>query len=470
MLGKNRGRVLSRRRNNNATQTGPDDAAVQRFLATLPPKLGSELSLIEFADPVEPSTLIETLRCKCVHSLCYRPITPTPCQVTSVSKKAFFPLESCFDFTVRNTALFDPLTSDPAYLHAVIFGTQAYIDLASGRRKRSDVAQSPSEHRLKTIQLLRERISAENEPSSISDPTILIVLTLTQVAHLTGDYVIACHHMQGLAKIVKLRGGIDAFRDCLKLLTELLRSAGVLVYNARWCTADEILFRCDMGLAMYWGTTPVFDYQQSPPQILTCPLEQTVASSSSGEISVIAALDGQLARIWTLTSNFCHTINSIAATKEKLSDQILLESMSSITCPLLRISFAPESVNEAVRLGLIAFCSDIFLKRQNLHPPQHYLSVNYKRGFQSLESLRGDQSRISLWYLMIGAISLFHEDTEEREWCTSSLRTTIDANEVRSWTRMRQILKSFPWIDIVDDRPGKVIFEKVVKFGYNHCH
>lgn len=87
MLGKNRGRILSRRRNNNATKPAPDDAAIQRFLSTIPSKLGSELSLIEFADPVEPSTLIETLKCRCFHNLYYRSITPTLAKLSPCPKR-----------------------------------------------------------------------------------------------------------------------------------------------------------------------------------------------------------------------------------------------------------------------------------------------------------------------------------------------------------------------------------------------
>lgn len=148
-------------------------------------------------------------------------------EVTSTSKQIFFPLERCFDFNVKDRSMFEPLTFDPAYLNAVIFGAQAYLDLVSGRSsKRSSVQM------LKTIQLLRNRLSISdgNEQTSISNSTILIVLTLAHVAHLTGDYMTAEQHLEGLCRIINLRGGIVTFQNTPKLLTELLRLARILTF------------------------------------------------------------------------------------------------------------------------------------------------------------------------------------------------------------------------------------------------
>lgn len=118
--------------------------------------------------------------------------------------------------------MFDPLTFDAAYLNAVVFGAHAYLDLASGRFSRRSSVQM-----LKTIQLLRDRLSNSdgNDQTSISNPTILIVLTLAHIAHLTGDHAAAARHFEGLCKMVNLRGGIAAFQNSPSFLTELLRLA-----------------------------------------------------------------------------------------------------------------------------------------------------------------------------------------------------------------------------------------------------
>lgn len=67
MLGKNRGRILHSRRKPKTVV--PVSEHVQKILdleapSAVPKILGSELSLLRFADSIEPSTLWEVLKCK----------------------------------------------------------------------------------------------------------------------------------------------------------------------------------------------------------------------------------------------------------------------------------------------------------------------------------------------------------------------------------------------------------------------
>jgi hypothetical protein len=67
MLRKNRGRILHSRRKPKTVV--PVSEPVQKLLdleaaSAVPNKLGSELSLLRFADSVDPSTLWEVLKCK----------------------------------------------------------------------------------------------------------------------------------------------------------------------------------------------------------------------------------------------------------------------------------------------------------------------------------------------------------------------------------------------------------------------
>lgn len=146
-------------------------------------------------------------------------------EVTFASKQMFFPLVKCFDFEIKERSMFDPLSYDTAYLNAVIFGAQAYMDMFLGRSRKGSLRQL-----LKTIQLLRDRLCITDGYTPISDTTILIVLTLAHIAHLRGEHITAEQHLQGLYKIITLRGGIAAFQDTPKLLTELLRLVEILAF------------------------------------------------------------------------------------------------------------------------------------------------------------------------------------------------------------------------------------------------
>lgn len=79
------------------------------------------------------------------------------------------------------------------------------------------------EHHSAALRLLRERLSVHNSGDIVSDATILVVLYLTLHAHFTNDYDTAKHHMEGLRKIVDMRGGLTAFGPNTKLVMELLK-------------------------------------------------------------------------------------------------------------------------------------------------------------------------------------------------------------------------------------------------------
>jgi hypothetical protein len=115
-----------------------------------------------------------------------------------------------------------PLAVDPAYLHAMIFTAQFYFDALVSEKSASIIRRSLP-HFLKTLKLLRERMADDDDEAKLSDSTVAAIMALVGHAHLTGDINSARHHMEGLYKIVVLRGGVTTFKRNAKLLVEILR-------------------------------------------------------------------------------------------------------------------------------------------------------------------------------------------------------------------------------------------------------
>ena len=65
-------------------------------------------------------------------------------------------------------------------------------------------------HYGQTLQLLQARLNESDQTSAIADSTIMVVVTLAQAAELTGDFAAVGNHINGLEKIVSLRGGVRA--------------------------------------------------------------------------------------------------------------------------------------------------------------------------------------------------------------------------------------------------------------------
>lgn len=178
----------------------------------------------------------------------------------------------------------------------------------------------------------------------------------------------------------------------------------------------------------------------------------------------------KLAELWDTLSSFCCLVNSAVCNNIKLSDRALSNTMGSVMYTLLRLNFPTNSIDESVRLGLLAFCSHCFLERRGIHLPNGHLYENYRTCFEDVNSQLRDAPLVSLWLLMIGKISIFASDTEDSAWIKSRLQKNVCLYRNLSWPQLRLILKSFLWIDILHDAPGKIIFESVSQVGWDAFH
>jgi hypothetical protein len=65
-------------------------------------------------------------------------------------------------------------------------------------------------HYAQTLQHLQARLDESDQTLAISDSTIMVIFFLASVAELTKDFAAVATHINGLEKIVNLRGGVRA--------------------------------------------------------------------------------------------------------------------------------------------------------------------------------------------------------------------------------------------------------------------
>ncbi|KAI0890467.1 uncharacterized protein GGS22DRAFT_13939 [Annulohypoxylon maeteangense] len=470
MKGKNRGRIL-RPNYQKAVEleviVDPDgnipkldnggswSLVVPEYLPAIPRNIGSDLSLIRFADEID------------------EPTVNTIIEFSTIAKKALFPLESCIDFGPKKREWMEDLTKDAAYLHAMAFSAQGYFDLRRGRAPSTSSALTDP-HVVKTLRLLRERLETVDHGDMMQflAKTAAIVLCLAFHAHLTGDYYAARHHINGLRRIVDLSGGF-----------------GVLKHNAK--AIVEVL-RCDIGMALHSGTRPVFfsDLEREPywpyPDFAAhaCDPAWPLLNAVEDE-PFLGILDGEIATAWRVTKRFSTLLNHAADTRSKLPQDYLLDTMASVAYRLLHKSslFPRSSLDEAMRLGILVFVSNIFLQWAGVRLPYTHFPAAYRDclvnlNLKSLDlslsipTISDDSSDVSnppplwssqllLWLLTIGRISIFDSSDGDR-WLKPWLRVNLDLCGVRSWSAMRGVLDSFMWVGIVHDVPGKSLFDSTM--------
>jgi hypothetical protein len=134
-----------------------------------------------------------------------------------MGKNSINPVEFCIDSDLSRISWFEWLISDVAYLHSVLLGTSTMNDFMLQRPP----SKTTYFHRGKTIALLNEHLS--DSAVSLSDSTFGTVINLTLLAELQGDDTAARTHMAGLRRMVRLRGGLEGFRDNVKLHIKIIR-------------------------------------------------------------------------------------------------------------------------------------------------------------------------------------------------------------------------------------------------------
>ncbi|KAF3766448.1 hypothetical protein M406DRAFT_224174, partial [Cryphonectria parasitica EP155] len=151
---------------------------------------------------------------------------------------------------------------------------------------------------------------------------------------------------------------------------------------------------------------------------------------------------------------FCALLNYATESRRKIPQETLLNTMASVMYRLLYLSFPTNSLDEIVRLGLMGFCTNIFLQWSKVNLPYPHLSRTFKGCLSNLSIPIAPHTM--LWVLVSGGISLCTQDDDE--WLVPWIQTTANICSARTWSQCRDILKNFLWIDFVHDELGQKLF------------
>jgi hypothetical protein len=137
------------------------------------------------------------------------------------------PIERCVDLGDDNRLWLEDLGKDPAYVHALVFLSQAYLDLLH-HQKVGTVAMV---HMAKTMSHLREQLNSDQFAPSNS--VLFVVLSLAMATIELGDFEAARKHLHGLHRMVMLRGGLVALAAQRSLQMKICRSVSCIEFLGR---------------------------------------------------------------------------------------------------------------------------------------------------------------------------------------------------------------------------------------------
>jgi hypothetical protein len=145
-----------------------------------------------------------------------------------------------------------------------------------------------------------------------------------------------------------------------------------------------------------------------------------------------------------------------AQTQRCMPTSFIHETMMAVMYRLLDMKFANSPFEEALRLGLLAYCHHIFLQWQDVMSPHHRFPIAYREFILQLEHTEGFTPELVLWLLMVGVLSFF--DLAEDATLRDFFRKYANKCKVRTWNKMKNLLKTFAWIELLDEHAGKSIY------------
>ncbi|OHE94325.1 hypothetical protein CORC01_10372 [Colletotrichum orchidophilum] len=347
-------------------------------------------------------------------------------------KGTFYPIEHCVDLprSANSEALsFSWILQDKIFLHSALFYSSAVHEHVH-RRQPGKMTQF---HLRRTIQLLNDALS---QPDSHRNEAIFhVVLTLALMAGLWGDFNTTAVHLSGLQQIVHLRGGLKYLQRHPKLHFKLDRLA------LSWALGT--------GGAPCFFTSPVgwdscFDAQLTPPNYHAETILSDVVS------------DWRLAAVWQDLRHLVNLINQHLACNSLLDGSLFQDSLGSIQTRLIRLQDQIDTPSdECLRLGMLAFLSTT-LQIPGGKLPYKYLTESLKNICQPLVIQTLMNERITLWLLMVGAISVLEAD-EAWLW---PLWLNLGVRQL-SWENARSRLQSVMWIDRLQGALGQAAWAKL---------
>ncbi|KAK3115752.1 hypothetical protein LTR53_004572 [Teratosphaeriaceae sp. CCFEE 6253] len=268
------------------------------------------------------------------------------------------------------------------------------------------------------LQLLNARILT---PDGMNDGTIVAIASLAAMEHDRGNMRALGMHLDGLKRVVDLRGGLDAIRSKNPM-------AANLVF---WCAMVSI--NEPMLLPVSYGDVDRdIDWLHNPATATL--LTHDGSEKDLIEFGVDVPTANILHEVQRLSRNYTATVNY--GTPEEAN--LILSYLCSVLERLLQMSRSPA--NDSPISGLsqscrLAGCLHVFTPMSGYFPDPtlmlHTLVRDLKSSLTHMIRAVGTRSELLLWLLSVGGITA--HSMPERSWFVGHLVVVITDLNIRSW-------------------------------------
>ncbi|KAL4968554.1 uncharacterized protein BDV14DRAFT_196856 [Aspergillus stella-maris] len=385
---------------------------------------------------------------------------PVPVRSRGLVKEALF-----FFCNVRHSPELDGALQSPDlvssiwvrffFVDAAYFHCSIATSIICSKSLVSETAQA-MHHIARTYRIIQQRLLGGKEATS--DMTIAILVAMSQYERLQGQYERGYVHVQGLRRMIELRGGIRQFNR---------ESAGV---------AQKVL-RADLEYALQLGGTTLLglegiEFLRSSQRLIT----DYKRSIPELETYLQRRLGYDLCKVFADTKGLAGLLNNAdAGYSQKLGSIEFYNTILLLGHCLLQINPLCSSFNhdehvtpsmsaleDVIHLGLLAFLVTFLPGLNHRIADQPILAQSLRhateRQLKSMKAGVGDMPKKSvlLWALLIGAVAVFKPSDDD--WLIKTTASTIKALELSTLDDIKQAIIGFPWVYALHDRTITMLF------------
>jgi hypothetical protein len=187
----------------------------------------------------------------------------------------------------------------------------------------------------------------------------------------------------------------------------------------------------------------------------------TVASSfeiqepSLNFMNIYYTWDWRLQNAFKDLRDFSALANKLSPTAQKLKPEAFQEIMLSIQYRLLQLDFSsdPNPMQEALRIGLLAYESTIFLQIQGTKLKSDSFKRQMREAIQGIPVQGEASANVKLWLLLVGSMMVFGGN---EKWLVQSIRSLAGR---QNWEEVRERVREIMWIDVIHDVPGRQAYQ-----------
>ncbi|KAH8895361.1 hypothetical protein GQ53DRAFT_839014 [Thozetella sp. PMI_491] len=359
------------------------------------------------------------------------------------------PIERYVDLGDDNRLWIKDLGQDPAYVHALVFLSQAYLDLLHYQK----VGTRAIVHMNKTISYLRERLTSVQFAPSNS--ILFVVLSLAMATNELGDFEAARNHLHGLHRMVMLRGGLAALVAQRSLQMKICR--------------------LDLAHAIQTGSRPLFFAEDNISWALYVADPRTVAPTTTPIQSLCENPDSRLDNVWLDLREFARAINVAVQAKRKIDPELFQETLVSGQYRLLQLSYDSDDAHELLRLGLLAFTTTLFLDTYGIRQSYAHLGEQLRTLLRRWLDRTANESppELNLWLIMMlsGLYNLRNNTgvTDYSPWVASAYALTGSLTADSSFVPIDGLFREDANLFILFLSSSDIIFADLVDDPWDHA-